>query len=147
MDSKICKHCNELKPLDLFTSSKKNKSGKCSMCKKCNCKRGKKYRLENIQFIKDINKKYALENKEKLKEYYFKYRLENKEKITEKRRSIGYDKKYRADINDTYIKRQLIAQGFKTFEITPELIELKRVIIKTIRLCQQKSALTVKNRS
>ena len=42
-----------------------------------------------------------------------------------------------ASLSDGYIKDQLRGQGFKNEQITPELIELKRITLKTTRLCRQ----------
>ena len=75
--------------------------------------------------------KYRAENAEKIKAKKAKYRAENAEKIKAK-----YAKR-RDDLKDPYVKDTLRAQGFKNEQITPELIELKRITLKTKRLCLQ----------
>lgn len=61
---------------------------------------------------------------------------ETKNKI--KQRAKTYDcnnmKKHSAELSDLYVSRQLVRDGFKKKELTPELIEVKRLIIKTKRL-------------
>jgi len=45
------------------------------------------------------------------------------------------DSKIRTELKDSYIKTQLINRGFS--DITPELIELKRIQLKLKRIWQQ----------
>ena len=86
---------------------------------------------ENKERFKAASAKYVAENPEKEKIRCAKYRVENKEKI--KLRSV----KDIALLSDSYIRRALVVQGFKNEQITPELIELKRITLKTKRLCLQ----------
>ena len=90
-----------------------------------------KYYAENSEKIKARIAKYCTENSEKEKIRCAKYRVENKEKI--KLRSV----KDITLLSDSYIRRALVVQGFKNEQITPELIELKRITLKTTRLCRQ----------
>ena len=41
------------------------------------------------------------------------------------------------NLGNAYVKQRLRTQGFKNEQITPELIELKRITLKTTRLCRQ----------
>ena len=40
------------------------------------------------------------------------------------------------ELKNTYIKAKLKAKGFLNQQITPELIEVQRIISKTKRLCK-----------
>jgi hypothetical protein len=111
--------------------------------------RCKKYRLGNKEKIVEINRRYFLENKEKISEKCKEYRLENKEKISERNKKyylknkkgggdyLLYGRKSRELLLDGYVKSILKKMGFLQEQITPELIELKRINIKTERLCRQ----------
>ena len=91
----------------------------------------RKYRAENAEKIKAEKAKYRAENAEKIKASQAKYCAENAEKIKARRaKSI-------AELKDVYVEEMLRRQGFKNEQITPELIELKRITLKTTRLCRQ----------
>ena len=90
-----------------------------------------KHYAANTEQVKEANAKYRAENAEKEKARFRKYREENAEKIKAK------NAKRRDDLKDPYVKDTLRAQGFKNEQITPELIELKRITLKTTRLCRQ----------
>ena len=89
------------------------------------------YYKENTERVKAASAEYVAKNTEKEKIRCAKYRVENKEKI--KLRSV----KDITLLSDSYIRRALVVQGFKNEQITPELIELKRITLKTTRLCRQ----------
>ena len=106
----------------------------------------RKYRLENAEKIKTHNARYYSENTEKIKTANVKYRAANPEKCKAYRakwRENNPEKvkakndKYTTELKDAYIKAMLRQQGFKNEQITPELIELKRITLKTTRLCRQ----------
>ena len=90
-----------------------------------------KYRAENPEKAKVYSAKYRAKNPEKAKDYSAEYRAENPEKVKARRA------KYIGVLKDGYIKELLRQQGFKNEQITPELIELKRITLKTTRLCRQ----------
>ena len=95
-------------------------------------------------------RKYYAANKEMLKVHSVKWNAENPEKV-KAGNAKHYAKKYAenpemfkarstrsvADLKESYIKSKLRQQGFKNEQITPELIELKRITLKTTRLCRQ----------
>ena len=95
-------------------------------------------------------REYYTENKEKIKARSVKWNAENPEKFKASNAKC-YAKKYAenpekfkarstrsvADLKESYIKCKLRKQGFKNEQITPELIELKRITLKTTRLCRQ----------
>ena len=91
----------------------------------------KKWRKENSDKTKEYRRKYYKENLSKFKEYQKNNPKEYIGKILE------YQKKNRVILSDVYIKKRLISQGFVKNQITPELIELKRITLKTKRLCLQ----------
>ena len=90
-----------------------------------------KYCTENSEKEKIRKALYYEENREGIKVTRAKYRVENKEKIKLRRvKDVTL-------LADSYIRRALVVQGFKNEQITPELIELKRITLKTTRLCRQ----------
>ena len=98
----------------------------------------------------EYNRKYYIDNKEKIKAHSVKWNAENPEKV-KAGDAKHYAKKYAenpekfkarstrsvADLKESYIKSKLRQQGFPNESITPELIELKRITLKTTRLCRQ----------
>ena len=103
----------------------------------------KKFREKNPEYFKESSKKFREKNPEysknknkinykKNKEYYtkksFLYNKENKEKIN-KNANNRTEK-----LTDGYVKNKLKQSGFPKESITPELIEVKRIILKTKRL-------------
>ena len=114
----------------------------------------KEYRLKNKESLalkrSDYTKKYAKENKKKLNEKSLKWYHLNKEKIKQKMKEYqsknkdillikGREREFesRRNLDDRILKQMLIRQGFSRCQITPELIELKRITLKTTRLCRQ----------
>ena len=102
----------------------------------------KKYRDAN----KGVIAEKAKLNHEKIKAYQKEYRKANLIKLKE----YQYDNRFRItqrakekqlleikNLSDNYIKSKLRRTGFKNEQITPELIELKRITLKTTRLCRQ----------
>ena len=107
---KCCARCNEVKPLEEFTTGGKLKSGAtkytiCFVCSRIKSNKNydpqkkKEYYIDNKERIQEYRKTYYLENKEKSaidskrwreqnKEYYKEYRknkwLENKEEISKR---------------------------------------------------------------
>ena len=90
-----------------------------------------KYRAENAEKVKAGKAKWRTENAEKEKVRKAKWYSENSEKVR------GFRKKNSDELKDVYIKERLRRQGFPNESISPELIELKRITLKTTRLCRQ----------
>ena len=137
MVTKICCRCNIEKDIFEFSNSKRNKDGKSGVCKLCNNIRGKKYRTENPnkvkeqslkKYYKDIEKSrerrklWNKNNSEKLyklrklninkkKEYDKQYRIVNKEKRNEYKKA--YSQENRKKINQYYTDRKKIDPLFK----------------------------------
>ena len=103
-----------------------------------------KYRAENPEKVKASKARYYSENTEKIKTSNTKWQKENAEKVKATRakwrrnnpeKTKASKAKGVAELKDYYIKGVLVAQGFPKESITPELIELKRITLKTSRLC------------
>ena len=86
-----------------------------------------------VQSRKKYFQEYNRKNAEKIKERRRLYEIQNRE------RNIERCKNYRKENEDFYIVDLLKQQGFtkKQIELQPVLIELKRITIKTKRLCRQ----------
>lgn len=97
--------------------------------------RNKNYREKNIEKFKILDAEYRKKNKERLKRQQKEWRELNKDEIKNKKK---LDHQYNCNnLTDFYVKSTLVRIGFNRNEITPELIELKRITLKTTRLCRQ----------
>jgi len=85
-----------------------------------------KGRADLAKIKKDLRVK-EIEKRAKNKNYMRELKLKNRQE-------------YAANIRDSRIRGLLKSQGFKVYQITPELIELKRITLKTTRLCRQLKA-------
>ena len=148
-----CKKCETEVSVKWNLNNKERKSEKAKI-----------FYNKNKEKIKKKVKEYNIENKEKIYLYQLKYKSENKEKVllkvrectrkyyynnTEKikKYSSEYRELNRALINikankraenttDRYVINNLTTKGFTKEQITSELIEVQRIIIKTKRLCK-----------
>jgi hypothetical protein len=139
-----CIKCNETKDISLFVKNKKCKNGVAKTCNKCNNKRVVFLRA-NSKEKKNSEKLYREKTKSKAKEYADKYYKTNTLKAIERVNNFliknpNYakesSKKTVNTATDCYIKVKLKSKGFSKEQITPELIEVQRIIIKTKRLCK-----------
>jgi hypothetical protein len=94
------------------------------------------------EMLSEKEKNYRLINKEKISEVQKMYRLNNKESILEYKRNNNerikaYKRKLVKDLKDHYIISLLTKNPILKELITPEIIELKKIQLKTLRLCQQ----------
>lgn len=133
--SKRCTKCKEVKSLDYFNKADKYKSRQYykSNCLKCAKIYYKKYRDKHKDSIKINHKKFREDNKDSLKETGLKYRIKYNSKIL-KKENIS-----RKTLDDNYIIKQIRGTSklkAKDIRKHPELIEAKRLIIKTKRLCK-----------
>ena len=107
----------------------------------------KQYREKNKENILIRRREIYLKDKEKIKQQQKVYREKNKESIYKKIREwqLNNPEKVRASSNlkskkrikelkNDYVVKTLVSQGFPKESITPELIEVKRIILKTKRL-------------
>ena len=76
-----------------------------------------------------------MENKQRHADLVYSYRVKNLENSLITNRNS--EKKAIAELKDRYLIKLLKKQGFKKDQITRELIELKRITLKTKRLCLQ----------
>ena len=137
--TKFCKKCNENKNTYLFGYSSKNKDGFSFYCKDCNniIFREIKTRPEQRENHRLYSIEYRKNNPEKSKLSDKKYRQKEEVKVKRKTQSNMYQENLRNELGDLYVKQQLKSIGFKNEQITPQLIELKRITLKTKRLCHQ----------
>ena len=104
----------------------------------------KQWRKENLEKVKEENlkakprtDKWRKKNKEKLKIKKAHYRLKNIEYIKSKK--PYQEKKAREELQDNYVIQQITKRSKLTSKDVrnhPQLIEVKRIIIKTKRLCK-----------
>ena len=87
---------------------------------------------------KAYRREYYLLNKETALEASLLWQARNPDK-TKKSRAVN-SLAQRDNLKDAYVKQLLRRQGFKDGQITPDLIELKRITIKTTKLCRQLKA-------
>mgnify|MGYP003654648732 CR=1 FL=1 len=88
----------------------------------------KKFREKNPEYSTVMNKIHYKENKEYYTNKSFLYNKNNKEKINKN------SNKRTERLANCYVVNKLKLSGFPKESITPELIEIKRIILKTKRL-------------
>ena len=121
--------CHALKDNSEYSKELKGKDGLKTYCKSCNNTRCRKYKQDNKDKIDATNSKYRQEQAEKIKLSRKSYRNSSKDKIKE------YSLNQVSNLTDYYIKSKLKRSGFTENELNenPELIEVKRIIIKIKR--------------
>ena len=152
MQLKKCSKCGEEKPLEEFYKDKIKKDGRKSICKICSLIADKEWREKNKERVKELKQNWDKANKERVKEirqnWNKKWRSNNDNREKAKAAQREYNKKNSEKINagerrrrencrSSYIKSILKRQGFIETQITPELIEEKRNIIKVKRIIKQ----------
>ena len=92
-----------------------------------------KWIKSNPEKMKEANSKWIKSNPEKVKQLSANWRKRNPEKVKE------FRERYTNELSDSYIIRILKAAGYPQESINnPKFIELKRILIKTKRLCKTK---------
>lgn len=136
MELKICNKCGEEKELSLFKKQKSIKCGVRPTCKKCTNTANAKWEFENKEKVIASQRKSRLKNIEHHRERGREYYKNNKDKRLQY--GLPRQKLQIEQLSDWYIKRKLIRSGFTKEHINEnkELIEVKRLIIKTKRLCK-----------
>lgn len=134
METKKCSKCGEVKDVGEFY--KNGEYGLRPNCKKCEKEQWQKKNIKNPEKNKTKCRNYLLANSEKEKERIKNYWLKNPENLKNKNNRCNTKKI--DNLTDCYIKQTLKLSGFTTEQINenPELIEVKRLIIKTKRLCK-----------
>ena len=158
---KRCIKCGEAKGVDEYHADRTRKDGLSNKCKYCVSTYRRKYYLDNIEKINLHTKEYFKEHIDEKRAYNKKWKSKNKpflremnrnwhrkNKVTEYARAKLWrisnkdkvkelNKKYRDTLPDSYIKAALIRQyKVNASYIKPDFIEIKRIIIKTKRLCK-----------
>ena len=146
--TKKCSKCREIKSIGEFYKNNSRKDGLYAYCKECSRKEHlnfirnnpdkhkeykKKFKDENLDWQKKYNNKYYQNHKKKYKELGALWIKKNPEKLKE----ISLNRA--SNCTDCYVKGLLKLNGFKKDQITSELIELKRMIIKTKRKIKDES--------
>jgi hypothetical protein len=116
---KRCPKCNNIKQLNEFFKSSIRKNGISCYCKKCESKKGKKYRKDNPNKAKDYHKLWYKKNKDKKLKQTKEYKLKNKEKSkmwqrnwAKKQRKINPQYKLKCCIRGRI--RDTVKRGFKS---------------------------------
>ena len=117
--TKICKKCGEDKPLSSYSYQKKGLDQKRPRCKAC-------IAIETRLYNQTPKRREAL-------------KIKNKKNVLIIRKTKSKSLKKSIDeLTDGYIIKGLITQVKIDRDYIPqEIIELKRIMIKTYRLCQQ----------
>ncbi len=121
LTNKICKACNETKPIIEFTKSHINKKGQQykPKCKNCQSQYQKQYRENNKEQIDVYSKQYRESNKQKCrdlaKQHYYNNKAEKlkymaKWKSHNKEKWESYRKEYTQE-NKQYIQEQIKAKS------------------------------------
>lgn len=145
-----CKKCGDTKDISLFSYSKKHKLKISNECKSCESKRTYDWRNENKEKCKTNRNNWKKNNPDKIKLSNSISNKKNKESIylkNKKWKDLNIEKvreqsriknnNNTKNINDCYVKNIILKpKGFTKEQITPELIEVQRIIIKTKRLCK-----------
>jgi 5-methylcytosine-specific restriction endonuclease McrA len=92
---KQCTKCNEVKSIDQFYKSKKDKYGVNSYCKECSNKYHKEYRNNNKDKLTKYQKEYYDNNKDILLKQQKEYRNNNKNKIAKYQKEYANNNKDR----------------------------------------------------
>lgn len=104
INEKICKKCNTLKTLDLFSKDKSKRLGVCSNCKDCSSKNRKKWYDANKTHVKEYQSKYEKENRELINNRSKKWRSKNRDHLLSKRR-LRHKERYLNDKNYVFNHR------------------------------------------
>lgn len=128
--TKTCNVCGRILPLSEFHKKSIAKDGHTNACKVCVSVKSLKYR-NSIEF-KIKQKEYNQTYKEKIALRRKKWRENNPEKIKK------YNKNFGKSLKKSYIVKLLLQMGFSREDITLELIETQRTIIRTKRILWNK---------
>lgn len=149
---KRCSKCGEVKMVEEFIKSKSRKDGLFSYCKLCNRMLKKDNYVKNKTHVLENNKDWYYKNRDTCLRLASKWAKNNPDKraiYNKKFRESDYGKLYiennrdkqvkyatdgRKKLADWYIRNELKYKGFPSTYITPELIEAKRLIIKSKRV-------------
>ena len=117
--TKTCTSCGKILPLSDFNLHSGTKDGHTTICKICK-------RIKSLEY----------ESRPETKARRKKYNHDNKEKFDSIRKA--YNNKQIKLLSKAYVIDLLSKQGFNRKDITPELIETQRTIIRTKRILWNK---------
>lgn len=127
---KTCKVCGRILPLSEFSKQSIAKDGHTNACKACVSVKSLKYR-SSIEF-KIKQKEYNQTHKERNALLRKRWKENHPEKFKE------YDKKIVKLLKKSYVVDLLLQMGFSREDITLELIEIKRALVRTKRILRDK---------
>lgn len=84
---KVCKKCQEEKPLTEFYASKSAAEGKQTYCKACSRVKSMEWRAANIERARGREAAWRAANTEKVRAYHAKWRAENPEEVNARARA------------------------------------------------------------
>ena len=136
---KLCRTCNQSKTLDSFSTHKRTKDGKYYQCKDCYKLyiKSERYKQYHKEYQKTEKRKEYIKNYTK-SDVFLQYQREHNKKPHIKAKNRLSDKKQKLDLIPSYLKSKLKQKGFTNEQIknNPELLEIQKILIKTIRLCK-----------
>lgn len=146
---KTCGSCGIEKDIGNFSKNKSKRDGHNSTCRDCHrihikdwydsnkekCMASSlAWYHKNKEHVRKRGAKWAKNNPEKISNSMRRYYLKHSEEQKNKSKITG--PKARHELQNNYVKAKLKAKGFVDEQITPELIEVQRLILKTKRLCK-----------
>jgi 5-methylcytosine-specific restriction endonuclease McrA len=139
---KTCPDCGQTKPFSSFHNNRKTKDKKATYCKICLNLRGKSYRLQNPERVKETNKTSKAKSADKARQTKKLWREKNREAINAQKRAkrAANPEHYRQLAKKQYAKskesalnsaarRQARIKSCKTFVITAKEIALLRASV------------------
>lgn len=129
-----CSKCGEIKTIENFYKSKREKDGVSVKCKSCTKMFSKKYREENKELISEKKRKWRENNKDKNSEINRQYRENNKEKLKEKSKIYRENNKEKIkDSNKRYYENNKEKIFKRNMEYYHKNIEKERIWKKNYR--------------
>lgn len=123
MTTKKCSKCGEIKALNEFNKHKKVKCGYNSQCRACHKITRDRWNKSHLDRRCEIQQAYYNREKEEINAKRRQHRLDNIEKYR------LYERRDTDTLSDSYVKQCLRFQGWCKEDITPEIIEVKRLEI------------------
>lgn len=84
---KVCKKCQEEKPLTEFYAAKSAADGRQTYCKACSRVKSMEWRAANIERARGKEAAWRAANTEKVRAYHAKWRAENPEEVNARARA------------------------------------------------------------
>lgn len=116
MTTKKCSKCGEEKAISEFYKDIRGKNGRESKCRKCRNKDSANWASANRSRVNELANKHYHKDIDKSREYY-------------RGRNLARYRMWTITLDDVYIRKQLHERGWRKEDITPEIIEVKRLEI------------------